>query len=78
MAKTKRTPSAPPEAQGSAALRKELETIRQLLLLLAIKIGATTGEVGAALGVTQQRASQLIAAGKIKKLAFNSTGDDDD
>ena len=75
MAKTKKTPPVP-EAPGSAALRRELETIRQLLLLLAIKIGATTGEIGAALGVTQQRASQLIAAGKIKKLRF--TPDEED
>jgi hypothetical protein len=77
MAKTKKTPPATPEAPGSVALRKELETIRQLLLLLAIKIGATTGEVGAALGVTQQRASQLIAAGKIKKLRFNAAAADE-
>jgi len=77
MARTKKTISAP-EAQGSAALQRELETIRQLLLLLAIKIGATTKEIGAALGVTQQRASQLIAAGKIKKLRFNAAGVNDE
>jgi hypothetical protein len=47
-------------------------------MLLAVKIGATTGEIGLALDVTQQRASQLIAAGKIKKLTFNSGGGDDD
>ena len=51
--------------------------IRGLLMLLVIKIGGSTGEVGVALGVTQQRASQLIAAGKIKKLKFNSVSDGD-
>jgi hypothetical protein len=65
-------------AQDSAAILKELEMIRQLLMLLVVKIGATTGEIGVAFGVTQQRASQLIAAGKIKKIKFNTAAEDEE
>ena len=59
-------------AQESAAILKELEMIRQLLMLLAVKIGATTGEIGVAIGVSQQHASRLIAARKIRKLKVNT------
>jgi hypothetical protein len=79
MAKAKK--AAPPTAvaaQDTTAILKELEMIRRLLMLLAVKIGASTGELGVALGVTQQRASQLIAAGKIKKLKLSSATDGDD
>jgi hypothetical protein len=65
-------------AQDSAAILKELEMIRQLLMLLVVKIGATTGEIGVAFGLTQQRASQLIAAGKIKKIKFNTVAEDEE
>jgi len=76
MAKAKKAaPATAVAAQDTTAILKELEMIRRLL---AVKIGASTGELGVALGVTQQRASQLIAAGKIKKLKFSSAADGDD
>ena len=77
MAKAKKPAQPAAGPQDSAPVLRELETIRRLLMLLAVKIGATTGEIGVALDVTQQRASQLIAAGKIKKLRFTASEDDD-
>jgi len=57
--------------EHAAALKnvlEELQTIRQLMLLMILKFGGTAGEIGAALGVTQQRVSQMIPASKIQKL----------
>lgn len=53
---------------NQAETREELRAIKSLLMLLALKIGASTGELGAALGVTGARVRQMIRAGKIKKL----------
>jgi hypothetical protein len=82
MAKAKakaRKPVSDLAAQDSTAILKELEMIRRLLMLLAVKIGSTGPELGVALGVSKQRVSQLIAAGKIDKLSFNySPGADND
>jgi len=75
----KKTMPSPAGAQDSSAILKELEMIRRLLMLVAIKIGANGVELGVALDVSKQRVSQLIAAGKIKKIKFNSAaGEDDD
>ena len=49
--------------QDSAAILNELEMIRRLLMLLAVKVGATGPELGVALGLSKQRVSQLIAIG---------------
>ncbi|MCD4739670.1 hypothetical protein K8R43_00605 [archaeon] len=46
--------------------KQALEDIKKLLMLLCAKNGATTGEIGAALGVSKGRVSQLIAV-KTKK-----------
>lgn len=47
---------------------KQLDDIRQLLLLLLVKIGSTSEEIGSALGIHQSRVRQLIPISKIKKL----------
>lgn len=72
---TARKPVPAPAAgpQDSAAVLKELEMVRRLLMLLAVKIGVTGPELGVALGLSKQRVSQLIAVRSIQKLKFNSS-----
>ena len=51
--------------------QKELEAIKRLLILLLAKLGATSEEIGEALGLSSQRVRQLVATAKIKKIAFS-------
>lgn len=46
---------------------KELKAIKKLLILFSIKSGATTEEIGTALGVDSSRISQMVPVRKIKK-----------
>lgn len=46
---------------------KELEQIKRLLVLQLIKDGVTATEIGKALGITQQRVSQMFPVSKLKK-----------
>ncbi len=48
----------------------ELESIKKLLLLLLIKLGTTSEEIGAALGMHPGSVRKLISGRKIKKLDF--------
>jgi hypothetical protein len=68
---------APPDVAGGTpqSFSRELQDIRGLLMLLLLKLGTSTDELGAALNVSGQRVRQLIAAGKIKKLRLPG-GDD--
>lgn len=61
---------------NQSGLLKELQTIRALLMLTILKIGGTTEEIAAALGVSNQRISQMIPASKIKKLQIESDLDE--
>jgi hypothetical protein len=75
---SKRRPvTSTPALFDSATIARELEAIRKLLMLLSIKLGATTTELGVALGVSKQRVSQLIAAGEIKKLSLRRSDQED-
>jgi hypothetical protein len=59
------------EEKGStsqAPVLEELRAIKALLMVLALKIGATTNEIGASLGVTGRRVRQMVPASEIKKL----------
>ena len=52
--------------------QKELEAIKKLQILLLVKLGATSDEIGDALGLSAQRVRQLVATAKIKKIGFSS------
>lgn len=56
---------------NQALLPEELRSIKALLMVLALKIGASTNELGAALGVSGQRIRQMIPASEIKNLNLN-------
>jgi hypothetical protein len=48
----------------------ELESIKQLLRLLLVKLGATSEEIGAALHMHPGSARKLLPGRKIKKFDF--------
>lgn len=48
----------------------ELESIKKLLLLLLVKLGATSEEIGAALDMHPGSVRKIISGRKIKKLEF--------
>jgi hypothetical protein len=48
----------------------ELEAIKRLLMLLLVKLGSTSEEIGTALGLHHSRVRQLVPTGKIKKINF--------
>jgi len=50
----------------------ELEAIKKLLILLLVKLGSTSEEIGAALGVHHSRVRQLVPTSKVKKIAVTS------
>ena len=52
-------------------VQKELEAIKRLVILLLVKLGATSDEIGDALGLSAQRVRQLVATAKIKKITFS-------
>ena len=47
---------------------EELEAIKKLLIVLLVKLGSTSQEIGAALGVHHSRVRQIVPTGRIKKL----------
>jgi hypothetical protein len=49
---------------------KELESIKRLLILLLVKLGASSPEIGAALGIDESAVRRLVPARKVKKLAI--------
>ncbi len=49
---------------------EELESIKRLILLLLIKLGATSDEIGAALNMHPGSVRKLMPGRKIKKFDF--------
>ena len=49
---------------------QELEAIKRLLILLLLKLGSTSDEIGTALGVHHSRVRQLVPSGKVKRIAL--------
>ncbi len=49
---------------------KEIEDVKRLLILLLVKLGSTSDEIGAALGVHHSRVRQLVPTGRIKRISF--------
>lgn len=47
---------------------KELQTIKSLLVVLLFKLGASTEEVGSALGLGLRRVQQMYPLRKIRKI----------
>ncbi len=52
----------------SDAAQKELEGIKRLLILLLVKLGATSQEIGGALKVDGSAVRRLVPTGKVKKI----------
>jgi hypothetical protein len=50
-----------------AKLMKELKDIRNLLILIALKLDASTDQVGKVLGVTRNNISMIVPLRKNKK-----------
>ena len=51
--------------------QKELEGIKRLLILLLVKLGASSQEIGDALGLHHSRVRQLVATAKVKRIVFS-------
>lgn len=60
-------------AENVASVAKELDQVKRLLILLLVKLGSSSEEIGSALGVHHSRVRQIVPTGKIKKLSLPST-----
>ncbi len=49
----------------------ELQEIKRLLILLLIKLGSSSEEIGAALGVDSSVIRSLVPTKKVRKLSFS-------
>ena len=49
---------------------KELENIKRLMIALLLKLGASSEEIGSALGVDSSRVRKIFPVKKIKKIQF--------
>lgn len=49
-------------------ISKELEATKKLLILLLMKLGTSSDEIGLALGVTGRAVRKTIPSSKVKKL----------
>ncbi len=47
---------------------EHLDDVKRLLVVLLLKLGATSDEIGIALGVNSSRVRQMFPVSKIKKL----------
>jgi DNA-directed RNA polymerase specialized sigma subunit len=57
------------DTKPELSVKKELDSIKRLLVLLLLKIGATQEEVGAAIGLNQSNISRMFPEINIKKIA---------
>jgi len=51
----------------------DLQDIKRLLILLLMKVGASSEEIGAALGVDSSRVRQMLPARKVRKLTLGGS-----
>lgn len=51
----------------------EVEAVKRLLVLLLVKLGASTDEIGLALKVSGRRIRQLLPTKLVRKIAFPAT-----
>ena len=59
----------------SDAADKELDAIKRLLILLLVKLGATSQEIAAAIKVHHSRVRQLVPTSKVKRIEFTKKVD---
>jgi len=52
---------------------RELDQVKRLLILLLVKLGSTSEEIGSALGVHHSRVRQMVPTAKIKRLVLPNT-----
>jgi hypothetical protein len=50
---------------------KEIEAVKRLLILLLLKLGATSDEIGLALNLDSSRVRQLIPVSKVQKIELH-------
>lgn len=48
---------------------KETEQVKRLLILLLVKLGASSAEIGSALGIDESAVRRLVPARKVRKIA---------
>ncbi len=48
----------------------EVESVKRLLILLLLKLGATSQEIGAALGIDSSAIRKMLSIRSIKKIEF--------
>jgi hypothetical protein len=49
---------------------QEIEGVKQLLVLLLMKLGASPDEIGLALNVSGRRVRQIVPSKKVERFAF--------
>jgi hypothetical protein len=49
---------------------RDLESIKRLLILLLVKLGSSSAEIGGALGIDESVVRRLVPARKVKKFAI--------
>ena len=49
---------------------QEIEAVKRLLVLLLMKLGTKTDEIGMALDVSGQRVRQIVHSAKVAKFTF--------
>jgi hypothetical protein len=54
----------------------EAESIKRLLILLLLKLGSTSEEIGTALGTDSSVIRRILPARNVKKIEFISAGRD--
>lgn len=55
---------------------EDVEDIKRLLILLLMKLGSSSEEIGAALNVDSSAVRKLVSARKVRKLSFQGGGPD--
>ena len=75
-----RTPGVVPATQISATMdlhsvTKELEAIKRLHLLLLAKLGASSEEIAAALGVDGSTIRKMISFRSVKRISAGDSGE---
>lgn len=59
-----------PKISSPTTDSEELDAVKRLLVLLHLKLGATSGEIGTALGVDSSVVRRMIPTKAVKKLEF--------
>jgi hypothetical protein len=55
-------------AKAPRAEQSSLEDVKRLLILLLLKLGSTSDEIGAALNIDSSVVRRMVPSGRVKKL----------